>query len=474
LIAYIFSRVTSIQYLLSFANREIEHVTERKLTAILAADVVGYSRMMGEDEEGTLATLAAYREAMDALVELYRGRVVGSAGDSLLADFTSVVDAVQCAVEIQRELEQRNSDLPDEKKMVFRIGINLGDVMVRDQDIFGDGVNIAARLESLAAPGGICVSGGVYEQLKNKLAINFQDLGKQNVKNISDPVQAYMIGGDNTPLNETPLGESASDRWIKKNKFSAIAIASITGLFLVTAVVYFLTFPNQTTSTDTVVADRQTASLVPAASETEASLAVLPFVNMGGEADQEIFVDGITESLITDLSNLEYMHVAARTSSFGYKGKNIPIPQIGRELGVRYILEGSVQKSGDSVRINAQLIDAASGRHLWAERFDRKLTDVFAVQDEITNKVLVAIAAFATSGETSEKAFVGKGRIVSIVEDGKRVVLDHEAVENFMGAMTMAYDVSSPELLDGIEPGSVVEFTMNASDKTITGITIAH
>ncbi len=438
---------------------------KRKLTAILAADVFGYSRMMGEDEEGTLATLDTYREVMDNLVDLYRGRVVGSAGDSLLADFTSVVDAVQCAVEIQRELAQRNSRLPNDQKMLFRIGINLGDVMIKGDDIFGDGVNIAARLESLAEPGGICVSGGVYEQLKNKLALNFQDLGKQNVKNISDPVQAYQIGGDDVSPEAV-----ITQKPVQKAGLPIVPIAAIVAVLAIAAVAYLLLVPGAPVPVVQSGEKQQATAPTVTVDVKEASLAVLPFVNMSGDEGQDFFVDGITESLITDLSKLEDLQVISRTSSFAYKGKSIKVQQVGQELGVRYILEGSVQKYGNKVRINAQLIEASSDRHLWAERFDRELTDVFAVQDDIAKKVVIAIAGFATSSEAKEKFYQGRGRIVEIEDGRKRVVLDHEAIEGFMASMTMGYRVANPSLLEGSEPGMEITFTISATDRVITAI----
>jgi adenylate cyclase len=310
---------------------------ERKLTAILSADVKGYSRLMGQDEEATIRTLTAYREVMTTFIGQHAGRVVDSPGDNLLAEFASVVDAVRCAVEIQQELKVRNTALPDQRKMEFRIGINLGDVVIEGERIYGDGVNIAARLESLAEPSGICISGTVYDQIESKLALNYESLGEQPVKNITRPVRAYRV------VLEPRLAAIPTPRW-------------------------------------------EQTSLLPLLDKP--SLAVLPFVNMSGDPEQEYFSDGITEDLITDLSRLSGLFVIARNSSFYYKGKTVKVQEVGKELGVRYVLEGSVRRAGDRVRITAQLVDAPTGHHLWAERYDRELHDIFALQDEITQEIV--------------------------------------------------------------------------------------
>ncbi len=438
---------------------------KRKLTAILAADVVGYSRLMGEDEVGTLATLSAYRETMDSFVDLHHGRVVGSAGDSLLADFTSVVDAVQCAVEIQRELQRRNRDLPDDRKMEFRIGVNLGDVIIKGDDIFGDGVNIAARLDSLAQPGGICISGGVYEQLKNKLALVYQDLGKQEVKNIADPVQAYNIEvGDGSSALARSEKTQPRPRWVWPLAISSIVLVLGAGAFVIW---------NQSLRPARAPVDVATGAGSGNAAAVElrqASIAVLPFVNISGEPEQESFTDGITENIITDLSNLQNLIVIARNSVFTYKGKPVKVQQVGQELGVRYVLEGSVQKSGDRVRINAQLVDAATGHHLWADRFDRKINDVFALQDEITEKVVQTLAGYAVAVTALQQSYEGVGIVISIEASKRRLVLDHEEIKDFMAPMIMGYGVSQRTLLDGLEPGSKVRFTIDAYNQTITDL----
>jgi adenylate cyclase len=313
---------------------------ERKLAAILSADVKGYSRLMGEDEEATIRTLTVYREVLSTLIHQYRGRVVDSPGDNLLAEFASAVEAVQCAVEIQRALKAKNTDLPDSRKMEFRIGINVGDVIVEGERLYGDGVNIAARLESLALPGSICISGTVYDQVKSKLALNYEELGAQSVKNIAEPVRVYRVQLEPRPASRPTLsGEQPA----------------------------LLPLPDKP------------------------SIAVLPFTNMSGDAEQEYFSDGLTEDLITDLSRLSGLFVIARHSTFAYKGKAVKVQELSRELGVRYVLEGSVRKAGERVRITAQMVEATTGHHLWAERYDRPLQDIFALQDEIVQKIVTTL-----------------------------------------------------------------------------------
>ena len=331
---------------------------ERRLAAILAADVVGYSRLMGADEEATLATLNAYRQVIDGLIADHHGRVFGSAGDSVIAEFASPVEAVRCAVEVQQGLEKRNADLPEKRRMYFRIGVNLGDVMVEGDNLLGDGVNVAARLEGLAAPGGVSISGSVYEQVKNKVDVDFDFLGKQEVKNIAEPVPVFRV------QLETRAGDSQ-------------AAASGEG---------------------------SSTSLAP---PDKPSIAVLPFDNMSGDPEQGYFSDGITEDIITDLSKVSALFVIARNSAFTYKGKAVMVQDVSRELGVRYVVEGSIRKAGNRVRITAQLIDGLSGGHLWAERYDRDLTDIFEVQDDVTQQIVGALKV--TLSETEKSLIVDGG-----------------------------------------------------------------
>ena len=316
---------------------------DRRLAAIFAGDIAGYSQLMGADEEGTLRQLKAHRkELIDPKITEHRGRIVKTTGDGMLVEFVSVVDAVRCAVDIQRGMAERNADVPAETCIQFRVGINVGDIISDNNDIYGDGVNVAARLEALAEPGGIMVSRNVYDQVRDKLSFGFEDMGEQIVKNIARPIGVHRIS----------LAENAAPIVVK----SAAA----------------------TSKTEPSTADRP-------------SIAVLPFANMSGDPEQEYFADGISEDIITGLSKLRWFFVIARNSSFTYKGKAVDVKRVARELGVRYVLEGSVRKGGNRVRITAQLIDAATNNHIWADRYDGELTDVFELQDEITKKVVSAI-----------------------------------------------------------------------------------
>jgi TolB-like protein/class 3 adenylate cyclase len=305
---------------------------ERKLAAVLAADVQGYSRLMGENEVGTLQMLTAYREVVDALIEQHRGRIVGTAGDSILAEFASAVEAVQCAVGIQQALTTKNVDLPAERRMEFRIGINVGDVIVEGPQIYGDGVNIAARLEALAEGGGICISGTVYDQVENKLTLSYEPLGEQTVKNIAKPVRVYRVQIGETANVEAPRWGISTHRSLEQPEA--------------------LPLPDKP------------------------SIAVLPFVNLSSDPEQEYFSDGMTEDLITDLSKLSGLFVSSRYSVFTYKDKAVKVQEVSRELGVRYVLEGSVRKVGNRILTTVQLVDAATGGHIWAERYDRPLQDL--------------------------------------------------------------------------------------------------
>jgi len=310
---------------------------ERRLAAILAVDVAGYSRLMGEDEEGTLAALRAVRRDLaDPKIAEHRGRIVKTTGDGLLAEFASVVDAARCAVEVQREMIARNAAVPAERRIEFRMGINVGDIIIEDGDIFGDGVNIAARLEALAEPGGICLSAAAHEQVRDRLDLTFDDLGEQQVKNIARPVRTYAVA----------LG--APSRAVQP-------------------------------------------ATVPPPLPDKPSLVVLPFQNMTGDAEQEYFVDGMVEEITTAIARLPWLFVIARNSAFTYKGKPVDVKQVAQELGVRYVLEGSVRKAANRVRITGQLIDTATGAHIWADRFDGALDDIFDLQDQVASNVAGSI-----------------------------------------------------------------------------------
>ena len=312
---------------------------DRRLAAILAADIAGYSRLMAEDEEATLRTLGAYRTAISDLVAEHGGRIFGTAGDSVIVEFASAVNSVRAGVAIQRALERRNADLPKGRRMEFRIGINLGDVVAEGDDLLGDGVNVAARLQEVANPAGICISSSVQEQIEGKLQFPLTPLGERSLKNIPRPVSVYRVDWDvDAPTTKDALSGGP------------------------------LTLPDKP------------------------SIAVLPFQNMSGDAEQDYFADGMVEEIITALSRMRWLFVIARNSSFTYKGRAVDVKQVGRELGVRYVLEGSVRKAGNRVRITGQLIDTSTGAHLWAERFDGGLEDIFDLQDQVTASVVGAIA----------------------------------------------------------------------------------
>jgi len=366
---------------------------KRKLAAILSADVQGYSRLMGEDEVGTIRTLNAYKEVMADLIQRHHGRVVDATGDNLMAEFVSVVDAVECSVEIQNELKTRNAELPEDRKMEFRIGINLGDVIEEEGRIYGDGVNIAARLESLSDAGGICISGTAYDQVKNKLALGYAYHGKQTVKNISEPVRVYRVLMEPKAVSPVSRWKRAGlHYWNRVHPVFKILIALVAAANIVWQFYLYLRPPRP--PVEGVSKERMVFSL-----PDKPSIAVLPFVNMSGDSKQEFFSDGITEDIITALSKLPMLFVIARNSTFTYKGKPVNVKQISEELGVQYVLEGSVQRSDNRVRITVQLIDALTGHHIWAERYDRELKDIFALQDEVTSNILRAMQVKITEGE---------------------------------------------------------------------------
>jgi TolB-like protein/class 3 adenylate cyclase len=317
---------------------------ERRLAAVLAADVAGYSRLMGVDEEGTLARLKAVRKALvDPAIASHRGRIVKTTGDGMLVEFASAVDAARCATEVQRNMAEQNADVARELRIEFRIGIHVGDIIIDDNDIFGDGVNIAARLEGIAEPGGICISDDAQRQIRGKVDIGFDDMGLQTLKNIAEPMRAWSMRSED-------CDSSSPSKSIGREMPPLLALPD------------------------------------------KPSIAVLPFQNMSGDAEQEYFADGMVEEITTALSRIKWLFVIARNSSFIYRGNSVDIKQVGRELGVRYVLEGSVRKAGNRVRITGQLIDAESGTHLWADRFDGDLNDVFDLQDRVTESVIGAVS----------------------------------------------------------------------------------
>ena len=360
---------------------------KRKLTAILSADVQGYSRLMGNDEQATVETITTYREIMTDLIQTHHGSVKDAKGDNVLAEFSSVVDAIQCAVEIQNELGQKNADLPEDRRMAFRIGVNIGDVIEKEDTIYGDGVNIAARLESLAEGGGICISGTAFDQIGKKLPLGYKYLGEQSVKNIEKPIRTYKVLLEPEAAGKV-IGEH---RRLKTWHWTAIF-----GLIVIVVVVGVLTLWEFYVRPDVAPASiEKMAFPLP----DKASIAVLPFVNMSGNPKEDYLSDGLTEQIITCLSSIDKMFVIARNSTFVYKGKAVKVQKVAEDLGVRYVLEGSVQKSGDRVRITAKLIDALTGRHIWSEKYDRELKDIFALQDEITMKIVMGTRVELTEGE---------------------------------------------------------------------------
>jgi adenylate cyclase len=353
---------------------------ERRLSAILAADVVGYSRLMGEDEVGTLARLQSYRrEVVDPAIAEFRGRIIKLIGDGALVEFASVVDAVQCAAAIQRRMASRNQGAGEARQMRFRIGVNLGDVIVQGSDIYGDGVNIAARLEAIADPGGICISGTAFDQAVHKVDVGFADLGKQRLKNIADPVRAYRVllePGKSGKVVAAPRRPGSRVMILAGIAAAALFVALVAGIF----------------------------AWQKAAVPQRPSVAVLPFANLSGDSSQDYFADGITEDLITDLSKLSGLDVISRNSVFAYKGKSPALADVGRDLGVRFIVEGRVRRTGDQIRLNVQLIDVATGGNLWADRFDRDMAGVFAVQDEMSRGIAKALRVQASTAESERMA----------------------------------------------------------------------
>ena len=383
----------------------------RRLAAILAADVAGYSRLMGLDEVGTARTLREHRVATDALVAKYGGRLVKTTGDGVLLEFASVVDAVECAVAVQAVMAERNDGIPAERRMLFRIGINLGDILIEGDDILGDGVNVAARLEGIAEPGGICISSSAYDQVRGKIAAEFVDMGDQNLKNISRPVRAYAV---------SPKADS----------------------------------------------DRAIPLL---ASAPRLSIVVLPFANISGDPEQEYFVDGVTESLTTDLSLIAGAFVIARNTAFTFKGKAVDAKRLGRELNVRYVLEGSVQRGGNRLRVNVQLIDAETGNHLWAERFDKPVADLFDMQDEIVSRLANALDAELVAAEAGRAERSANPDAMDLVFQGRALwnsgwTPDHMARARSFFERAIALDRENVEAMVGLASIDVTEGAAILSD----------
>jgi adenylate cyclase len=366
----------------------------RKLTAILSADACGYSRLMGDDEEVTVKQIIGCRAVMKTIIEKHGGRVVDAPGDNLLAEFSSVLHAVRSAVEMQEEFRQRNDELSEDRRMEFRIGINLGDVIQEGDRIYGDGVNIAARIESLAEPGGICISGTVYEHIKHKLAIWNEYLGEHEVKNIREPVSVYRI--DMNPPEDDII--SAVSIASKFGNWRRAALAGAAAVILVLAGLGAWSFFSPSSSNNeayTYTKPGQGDLLA------KPSIAVLPFNNLSSDPEQSLFADSVSEQLIIGLATVPHIDVAARKSSFAYKGKAIKVQEISRDLGVKYVLEGSVQRSGSRIRVTILLTNARTGRQVWAQKYDREISDIFALQDEITQEILSSLQVKLSDEERS-------------------------------------------------------------------------
>ncbi len=462
---------------------------ERKLSAILSADVKGYSRLMRDDEDETIRTITVYRTAIANLVEQYRGRVVDSPGDNILSEFGSGVDAVNCAVEVQRELAERNAELSENRRMEFRIGVNSGDVVQEGERIYGDGINIASRIEGLAEGGGICVSGTVYDSIEGKLGLEFEYLGEHEVKNIDKPIRVYRIlSYPGAAAHRVVKAKRAVGRsW--RNVLLAIAAALILGGGSLAIWHFYL----RSSPTEVEVVSKKAPApespdkTSPPVSD-EPSIAVLPFTNISGDPKEDYLSDGITEQIITALSKVPRMLVIARNSVFTYKGKPVMVQQVGEELGVRYVLEGSVQKSGDKLRITAQLIDAKTGNHIWSERYDRDLKDLFHLQDDIAKNVIIALQVRLTQGDSARiygkgttnleaylKATKGLSHVRRFNKDDNKIAqrLFGEAIEldpNYANAYVLLATTYSNEVFFGWSetPAKSLEKAMELAKKTIS------
>jgi TolB-like protein/class 3 adenylate cyclase/rhodanese-related sulfurtransferase len=406
-----------------------EESVERRLTTILSADVVGYSRLMGDDEAGTLASLKNLRKALlDPKAAQYHGRTVKLMGDGVLMEFSSVVDAVKYAIEVQYAMREHNQSLPGDRQILFRIGINIGDIIVEDEDIYGQGVNVAARLEGLCDPGGICISRTVYNHIKGNMDIAFEDMGEQTVKNISEPIGVYSIEFDDAASKlVTPLVYPLARKSLTQRHYVLAGV--MVALLIGGALAWFKPWAPEF---EQASVERMTLPL-----PDKPSIAVLPFNNFSGDSEQGYFADGMTEDLITDLAKLSGIFVISRNSSWAYKDKTFKVQQVAEDLGVRYVLEGSVQKKGDVLRINAQLIDAIGGHHIWAERYDGMLDSVFTLQDKIIGEIVSALAVNLSANEN-----------ISLNQDETG---NPEAYDSVLQAMAHLQRDSEEEVIKAIE-----------------------
>ncbi len=418
---------------------------ERRLAAIMAADVVGYSRLMGEDEAGTLAALKVHRqELIDPEIAAHSGRIVKLMGDGALVEFASVVDAVECAVAIQRGMGGRHDGVPEERRITLRIGINIGDVIVEGEDIYGDGVNVAARIEGLAEPGGICISRAARDQVRDKLDYALDDLGEHEVKNIARPIRVFRVSTDGEGAGTAVVSSRGGPRPWRWAAAVGAMIATVGGL---ATWQLWPPAPAEAPVATTAPTPEVVSEQAPVPLPDKPSIAVLPFINMSDDPEQEYFSDGITEDIITDLSKVSGLFVVARNSSFTYKGRAVKVRDVGRDLGVRHVLEGSVRKSGSRVRITAQLIDVTTGDHVWAERYDRELTDVFAVQDEVTQKIVSVLAVKLSAEEAARLR-----RLVPVDADAYDLLLRGLALQRRYSRETIAESIEYFEKAIAIEP----------------------
>jgi len=462
------------------ASREpVIAAATRRLAAILAADVAGYSRLMGVDEEGTLNRLKAHRrQLVDPKITEHHGRIVKTTGDGMLVECPSVVDAVRCAVEMQRAMVDRNAATPEDKRITFRVGVNLGDVIADGDDIYGDGVNIAARLEALAEPGGICISRTVRDHIGDRLPYSFEDIGEQSVKNIAQPVHAYALRAAavaSLPEVTIPLPPIGKNR--RSSSFRLAVLAACIIVVIAIGAAAWWSWPRGTLSTVSVPATVAAGAQKPSTSEVKSpsrlSIVVLPFTNLSNDPDQEYFADGITDDLTTDMSRISGSFVIARTTAFTYKGKPIDVKQIGRELGVHYVLEGSVRRTGDQVRINAQLIDAETGAHLWADQFDNSFANLAQAQNEITGRLAwtLNIALLSDAGRRIEREDAINPDARDLVMRGwalyyrpQYTKVSEEALQAFERALEI--DPRSSQARIGIARVLAVRFTFLGSSST--------
>jgi len=437
----------------------------RRLAAVLAADVAGYSRLMGADEEGTHERLQAHlRELVEPKVSEHRGRIVKNTGDGLLAEFPSVVDAVRCAAELQHAMIDREAGIAEDHRIRFRIGINLGDVIVEERDIFGDGVNVAARLEGLAEPGGICISRVVRDQVRDRLDYIFEDRGEQSVKNIVRPVRVFALRPETIaeiPIANGPIAVPRHRRSIAPQAAAVVVAAAL----VIAAIVWWVWPGTKATSTSpAAIVAAATTSITPSFVAPRLSIVVLPFTNLSSDPNQQYFADGITEDLTTDLSRIPDLMVISRNSAFTYKDKPVKAKQIGRELGVRYILEGSVQRSNEQIRVTAQLIDADADTHLWAERFDGDMANLFALQNEITTRIAIALNLEITTREAARQTddpdaldYILRGRAAMYKPRSRET--NAEAINLFERALTLdPHSVEARSLLVTQLVGRILDF----------------